>query len=143
MLYLALMAIAGLLLAIQSPVNAGLGRHTGPIEASFVSFFTGAACLLFAVLLFGKGSVFKAFDAPPWQWIGGILGAFAVMSAILSVPRIGVLSVSLAMILGNLVMAAVIDNYGWFGAPVQPFTLRRLLGVALVLAGLYFISFKK
>lgn len=142
-LYLALMLAAGTFLAIQSPVNAALSRHTGPIEASFISFLTGTVALLIACLIVGKGSVFKAFEAPSWQWIGGVLGASVVCSAIVSVPRIGVLSTSLAMILGNLAMAAAIDNFGWFDAPLHHFTMRRLIGFVLVFAGLYFISFKK
>ena len=45
-------------------------------------------------------------------------------------------TIVMAMIFGNLLMAAIIDNYGWFGLPVTPFGWRRLLGFALVLAGL-------
>lgn len=143
MLFLVLMMLVGAFLAIQSPINTALSRHTGTLEASFVSFLTGTLILLAACLIFGKGSPLKALQAPPWQWLGGLLGAAAVCSAIISVPKIGVLSTSLAMILGNLVMAAIIDNYGWLDASVHHFTVRRLLGFALVVAGLYFISFKK
>ena len=59
-----------------------------------------------------------------------------VLSSIIAVPRIGVLATALAMIFGNLLMAAIIDNYGWFGVPVTPFGWHRLLGFVLVLAGL-------
>lgn len=142
-LYLVLMLAAGTFMAIQSPVNAALSRHTGSIEASLVSFLTGTVVLLVSCLIFGKGSALRAVEAPVWQWLGGTLGACVVCSAIVSVPRIGVLSASVAMILGNLAMAAVIDNYGWFDAPVQHFTLRRMLGFVLVIAGLYFISSKR
>lgn len=143
MFYMALMLVAGAFLAIQPPVNATLSRHRGSIEASSISFFTGTVFLFLTCLLFGKGSAIKAFEAPAWEWLGGVLGASVVCSAILSVPRIGVLSTSLAMILDNLSMAAVIDNFGLFDAPLHHFTLRRMLGFALVIAGLYFISFKK
>lgn len=115
--YIALMLVAAAILAIQSPVNAALSHHTGSIEAGFVSFFTGAVFLFFACLFFGKGSTPKACDAPSWQWPGGMPVATVVCSAILSVPRTGILSTSLAMILGNLAMPAVIDNFGWFDAP--------------------------
>lgn len=138
-LYLVLMLATGCMIAMQSPINAALSRETGAVEASLVSFATGAAVLALAVFMFGKGDLGKAFDAPIWQWSGGLLGALMVLSAIVCVPRIGVLSTALAMIIGNLAMAALIDNFGWFGAPVTVFGLRRLLGFCLVLGGLYFI----
>lgn len=141
--YLAFMFVAGCLIAMQSPVNAALSRQTGTLEASLISFFIGTCALGCAVLLFGRGSLLRVFQAPAWQLTGGLPGAVLVWAAILSVPRIGVLSTVLAMILGNLLMAAVIDNYGWFGAPLTPFTLRRLLGLCLVLAGLFLIFFRK
>lgn len=143
MLYLCLMFATGCLIAMQAPVNAALSRLTGALEASLISFLIGSAFLACAVLVFGRGSLFKAFEAPAWQWTGGILGAIMVCASVISVPRIGVLSAVLAMILGNLLLAAVIDNFGWFGAPLNPFTARRALGFCLVLAGLFFIFFKK
>ncbi len=142
MFYLVLMIFSGCLIAMQSPVNAALSRQTGALEASLLSFLTGTLFLLVAVIALGKGSLFRFFEAPCWQWSGGLLGAILVFSSILSVPRIGALSTGLAMIAGNLAMAALIDNYGWFGVPVSAFTLRRLAGLCMVGAGLFFIFFK-
>ena len=91
------------------------------------------------MLFFGRGQLPRVTETPPWQWIGGILGAVMVLNTIIAVPRIGVLTTVLAMIFGNLVMAAGIDNFGWFGLPVTPFGWRRLTGFALVLAGLLLV----
>lgn len=142
MLYALLMFVGGCLIGMQGPINAALGRVTGQFEASLINFCAGTLVLLPLVAIVGKGSVFKVFEAPWWQWTGGIFGATLVFAAIVSVPKIGALSASLAMICGSLIMAAIIDNYGWFGSPHIPFTLRRALGVALVAGGFYFI-FKK
>lgn len=140
--YALLMVAAGCLIAMQSPINAALSRRVGGLEASLVNFLVGGICIALAALFFGKGSPLKAFGAPPWQLVGGLLGAIMVFSAILAVPRIGVLSSSLAMIIGTLAMSSVIDNFGWFGAPVTPFTIKRLFGLCLTLGGLYFIFHK-
>ncbi len=95
--------------------------------------------LALAVAFLGRGQLSRVLETPPWQWIGGILGAVMVLNTILAVPRIGALTTVLAMICGNLIMAAVIDHFGWFGLPVTPFGWRRLAGFALVLAGLLLI----
>ena len=136
MLYVTLMILAGCLTAMQSPINAALSRTVGVLESSFVSFACGALCLGFAMLFFGRGQILRLAEAPSWQWIGGIFGAIMVLNTIIAVPRIGVLTTAMAMIFGNLLMAAIIDNYGWFSVPVTPFGWRRLFGFILVLAGL-------
>ena len=132
MLYILLMLLAGCMIAMQSPINAALSRTVGVLESSLISFAVGT-------LFFGRGQLPRVTETPPWQWIGGILGAVMVLNTIIAVPRIGVLTTVLAMIFGNLVMAAVIDNFGWFGLPVTPFGWRRLAGFALVLAGLLLV----
>ncbi len=136
MLYIALMLFGGCLVAMQSPINAALSRTVGALESSFVSFAAGTLFLGLAVLFFGRGQLMRLAETPSWQWIGGIFGAIMVLNTIIAVPRIGVLTTAMAMIFGNLLMAAIIDNYGWFGVPVTPFGWRRLLGFGLVLAGL-------
>ena len=136
MLYIALMLFGGCLVAMQSPINAALSRTVGVLESSFVSFAAGTLFLRLAVLFFGRGQLVRLVETPSWQWIGGIFGAIMVLNTIIAVPRIGVLTTAMAMIFGNLLMAAIIDNYGWFGVPVTPFGWRRLMGFALVLAGL-------
>lgn len=139
MAYLMLMLVTGCLIAMQSPINAVLARKIGSLEAGLVSFLTGSVVLAIVVIICGKGQWSKLLTVPAWQWTGGVLGAIMVCSAIVSVPRIGVLATVLAMILGNIGMAVVIDNYGWFGAPVHPVNLRRIFGLALTLCGLWFV----
>ena len=128
MLYIALMVFGGCLVAMQSPINAALSRTVGILESSFVSFAGGTLFLGLAVLFFGRGQLVRLAETPSWQWIGGIFGAIMVLNTVIAVPRIGVLTTAMAMIFGNLLMAAIIDNYGWFGLPVTPFGWRRLLG---------------
>lgn len=139
MLYVLLMLLAGCMIAMQSPINAALSRTVGVLESSLISFAVGGLFLALAVAFWGRGQLSRVLETPPWQWIGGILGAVMVLNTILAVPRIGALTTVLAMICGNLIMAAVIDHFGWFGLPVTPFGWRRLAGFALVLAGLLLI----
>ena len=139
MLCVLLMLLAGCMIAMQSPINAALSRTVGVLESSLISFAVGGLFLALAVAFFGRGQLSRVLETPPWQWIGGILGAVMVLNTILAVPRIGALTTVLAMICGNLIMAAVIDHFGWFGLPVTPFGWRRLAGFALVLAGLLLI----
>ena len=139
MLYIVLVLMAGALIAMQSPINAALSRTVGVLESSLFNFIVGTAFLSLVVIFFGRGQLTRFVEAPPWQWIGGFLGSFMVLNTIIAVPRLGVLTTLLAMILGNLIMAAIIDHFGWFGLPVTPLGWRRLAGFVLVLAGLMLV----
>lgn len=136
MYYIALVVFAGSVVALQPPVNAALGRTVGLLESGLVSFAVGTLFLGAAVLLLGRGNVLRVVEAPVWQLTGGMLGAFMVVVTTMAAPRIGVLSTLVAMIFGNLIMAAIIDHKGWFGLNVIVFDWRRMLGLALVLAGI-------
>ena len=58
------MAVVGGLLALQAPINAGLGRVTGSFAAALVSFAVGTLALAAVVVLSGKaGGVGEATNA--------------------------------------------------------------------------------
>ena len=49
-----LTALAGGLIALQAPINAGLGRATGSLPAALVSFGVGTLALAAIVVLSGR-----------------------------------------------------------------------------------------
>ena len=135
-----LLVVAGVFLAVQGPINAVLARGTGSqLLAATISFGVGFAVLALATML-GTAlprATFATFAAVPWwAWAGGALGAFYVWAAIWSVPRVGVVTVAAALVLGQMAAALVIDRHGLFGVPVQPVSWARLTGVVLVGGGL-------
>ena len=80
---------AGMSNGFQAPVNAALGKFVGVVESSCISFSVGALAMLVVSLLAGQGSILKIVTAPPNLWIGGLLGAFFVTTALFVVPKIG------------------------------------------------------
>ena len=84
-----LTAAVGGLIALQAPINAGLGRSTGSLPAAFVSFLVGTLLLALIVVLAGHTSgLGSAFDVPWYYLVGGILGAAYVTVALVSVSTI-------------------------------------------------------
>ncbi|HVU22218.1 MAG TPA: DMT family transporter, partial [Rhizomicrobium sp.] len=55
-----------------------------------------------------------------------------------SAPRIGVANAIFFVLVGQIVAAAAIDQFGLFGAMKSPLNATRLFGIALMLAGTYF-----
>ena len=71
--------LGGAAVAFQVQINGGLGKRTGVLEASFISFGIGTLALFFIVLFFGKGNFMAVSTVPKWQLFGGLLGAFYVI----------------------------------------------------------------
>ncbi|WP_126427712.1 DMT family transporter [Brevibacillus marinus] len=136
-LMLLLSLVAGFGVAVQAGINAALGKKVGTIEASLVSFAIGTLCLLLLVIFFGKGNLLAALSQPKWMLLGGLLGAYYVLAMVLAVPKIGVASVLVAVIAGQIIASTVIDHFGLFGSRQIPVDWRRLLGIALLAAALF------
>jgi transporter family-2 protein len=131
-----LTAIAGGLIALQAPINAGLGKATGSIPAALVSFTIGTLALAAIVALSGKAAdVGSAVDVSWYYLLGGLLGAVYVAVALIAVSAIGAGGVAAATIAGQLTASVAIDRMGLFGLDQIPLTPERLLGIALLFVG--------
>jgi bacterial/archaeal transporter family-2 protein len=122
---------------MQVAVMGRFGERIGSLEAFAVAAVLTAALALAALLvtrrsLAGMGD---AGDAPPWMWLGGVFGAFVVLTITVTTPRLGVAAVVALLIAGQLAMGALIDRFGWFGVERVPLGWQRLLGIALLAAG--------
>ncbi len=138
-IYLLLTVIAGVATGLQSPINATLGKRIGALEAGLVSFTTGTVLLVILVLLFGSGQLGAVFQAPKWQWIGGTLGAFLVVTLIVVTPKLGVLVALMAALVGQMLMSTIVDHYGLFSVDVVPIGWERVVGLLLLVAGMALI----
>src|SRR4051794_30240844 len=135
-----LTACAGGLVALQAPINAGLGKATGGLPAALVSFSVGSLALAAIVVLSGKAAgLGSTFDVSWYYLVGGLLGAAYVTTALLAVSAIGAGGVAAATVTGQLTAAVVIDRLGLFGLDEVPITPARVLGVGLLLAGTFLI----
>lgn len=137
LLSLVLAVIGGVLLAVQAPTNAMLGKASGsPIVAAFISFLIGTLALGGVVAATSGRLLAPELKAVPWYaWVGGFYGAFFVAVAAFGAPRVGVGVLLTAAIAGQLAAALVLDHYGLLGLERHPVTLTRALGFVLVLVG--------
>ncbi len=128
---------AGLAGSVQAAVMGKLGERVGIFEAlgfsTIVAVVIGLAALL--VVRQGFDGIGAASRQPLWLWTGGALSAFIVLAVTVGPPRIGVTATVGIVIGGNLVMAALIDRFGWLGNERIALHWPRLLGIALLAAG--------
>ena len=135
-----LTAVVGALIALQAPINAGLGKATGSFPAALVSFTIGVLVLFVIVVVSGQISgVGEATEVRWYYLLGGVLGAAYVTAALVTVPTIGAGGVAAGTITGQLTASVLLDRAGVLGLDEVPITLERALGVGLLLAGTFLI----
>jgi transporter family-2 protein len=134
----AAVALGGVAIAVQAPINAALGRGLGaPVPAAAVSFGVGFLVLLAVSLVQGQGAAYlKLASVPVWMLAGGALGAWYVFAAVWGVASLGVVTLVAALVLGQMTAALVIDATGALGMTVREITPTRIAAAGLVLSGL-------
>jgi transporter family-2 protein len=134
---IALAVAAGLAGAIQAAVMGVLGERTGVFPALA---FSGVVSVVLGVclLLIARQSVRGLADVlrqPIWLWTGGALSVLIILAITVASPRIGLAATIGTIIALNLVTAAAIDRFGWFGLDRITIGWPRVLGLALLGAG--------
>lgn len=134
---------AGMAAPAQFAINSQLRNVVGgPVLAAGISFLIGTVALFVAAVVVrrtvsGFGGV---LSAPWWMYTGGLLGAGFVLASIILTPRLGAAATVGLFLAGQVIASIIIDHFGLFRAAVQEATPPRLLGVLLILAGVFLVQ---
>ncbi|MFC4769321.1 DMT family transporter [Effusibacillus consociatus] len=142
-IYVGMMIFAGVMIGLQSPINAALSKKVGIYESAMISFSMGTTVLMVIVAFFGKGNLREVVNVPWWQFMGGLLGAIFVTTIIVGVPKVGVTTVMVAVLAGQLSTGLLIDQFGWFGVAPRPIDWQKVAGVVLLFVAILLIFGKK
>jgi bacterial/archaeal transporter family-2 protein len=135
--------VAGALQAWGPPMNGALRNAlTNPWLASIVSFVPVVALLVVLWLCQPRPlPTAEGLEAMPW-WapLGGVIGAFAVITGLLFVAKVGAGAFAGLAITANILMSLAIDHFGWFGVSQHSLSSGRAIGALLMVAGIFAIS---
>ena len=132
-----LMFATGLTIPVMAAWNSRLGAELeSPWAAAFILFVLGAVICGIAMLALGLPA-HGWFAATPLYYAGGVVVSFYILSITWTAPRIGVANAIFFVLVGQIVAAALIDQFGLFGALKSPLTTQRVIGIVLMLAGTY------
>ena len=145
LLFVAFAALGGAVLPLQALMNARLGASmNGPVWAVTISFAVGTTGL-FAYLLALRipfPSVAQAASVPGWIWLGGLLGAFYVVAATTTVPKLGAAAMLSLVILGQMTASLLLDHFGVLSTGT-PISAARAIGVVMLFGGAMLMVWSK
>ncbi|MCL4272936.1 MAG: DMT family transporter [Anaerolineales bacterium] len=128
--------MGGIAVGIQGPLSSMISQKMGVLESVFIVHLGGAIVALVPLLFLG--SKFNQWRSLPWYAFGaGAFGLVVIFAMSYMIPRIGVAPALILLLAGQLLMGSVLDHFGWLGAVQRPFELSRVLGLSVVLAGVW------
>lgn len=142
-IYIILALLAGVMIPFQSAMNAALGKNLQSPYFSALSVFIIATFGLVIYIVTTKQPVpnLQQFtNAPKWSYMGGILGGTYILLIVLLAPKLGIGNVTIMVLLGQIVAAMVIDQFGLLNATVHTINWQRTAGLILLIAGVYLVK---
>jgi transporter family-2 protein len=131
--------IGGATLSIQAAINGQLGSQVGVFKSAFLTFSLGTLVTGLLIFYIEPPAAITLFDVPKWQLLGAMCGVPYIVIMVIAVQKIGAAVATVAVILGQLVMSLLIDNFGWFGNEMIHFSMQRVGAVICLTIALYFI----
>jgi len=141
LIWMILALLSGAVLPIQAGLNARLGAAAqNAVYASTISFVVGTLGLLVYIALTRQTPSWAGLKAAPaGLWLGGFLGAFYVTMIVLLFPRLGPGLTFGLVVAGQMIVSVLLDHYNVLVSHPTPINLMKVVGVALIVAGVVII----
>lgn len=136
--------LSGALMSIQGVFNTEVTKQTSLwVSAGWVQLSAFAVCVL-AWLFTGRESVSALWQVEnKYTLLGGVIGAFITITVIRSMGSLGPARAAMLIVISQLIVAYVIELLGLFGTERQPFEWRKVLGMAVAIAGIVIFKWEK
>lgn len=135
--------ISGALMSVQGVFNTQVTKaSTIWVASAFVQFCALIVCLG-AWLFTDRSNLLQVFRVRPvYMLLGGAIGAFITYTVIKSMDMLGPARAVMLIVVAQLLVAYVIELFGWFQVEKQPWEWRKAIGMAVAIAGIIIFKWK-
>ena len=128
--------VGGVAVGLQGPMASMISQRLGIFESVFIVHLGGALVALIPMLLIGNR--LAEWRKVPWYALGaGIFGLVVIGAVSYMIPRVGVAAAIITIVAGQLLVSTVLDHFGLLGTAVKPLDGTRMLGLGVVLVGVW------
>ena len=135
--------LSGICMSVQGVFNTEVTKQSG-IWVTNVFVQASAMLLCFIIWAVTDRSSFEGLlrVEPKYMLLGGAIGAVITYTVIKSMDALGPARAVMCIVIAQLVAAYVIELLGWFGVDKQPFEWRKVIGMAVAIAGIVVFKWK-
>ena len=135
---------SGIAIGLQSALNNWAGRLMGPTTTGLLVNFVGGVIAGTLLLVLAPRQNVLQWEAlkgmaPGIILAAGALGIVIITGIAYALPRAGIAAGLSAVILGQMVVAAVVDGLGWGGAEPIPLSGARIAGLMLLVLATFLL----
>lgn len=127
----------GIAVGLQSPLASMMTQRLGAFESIFIVHIGGAIASLLPLLFVGGGKLGQWRSVPWYALIAGVFGLVVIAAVSYMIPRIGVAASIITVVAGQMLVGVILDSFGWLGAVQRPLDLTRIIGLAIVMLGVW------
>ncbi len=136
----------GILVVIQGSINARLGTllNNSLLATSAALVISACFTVTTAVVTIKQfPSATQLQTVPVYMWFtGGVLSFLAVSIFYYIIPRAGISTTVTFGLFGQILFAAIAGHYGWFGTTVEPLSIKKIIGILIMIVGITIIKYK-
>ena len=132
--------IGGIAVGLQGPMSGAMSQRLGPLGSSLIIHLGGAIVSALLLLFAGGLSMEKMKEMPLPYFLAGCFGVVLYLTLAYTLPRVGVTMTTALLILAQMSIGLLLDQFGWLGAQQHSISLVRVSGVAALLLGAYLVA---
>ncbi|HAX68840.1 MAG TPA: DMT family transporter [Anaerolineales bacterium] len=126
----------GMAIGIQGPLSSVITQRLGSLESVFIIHIGGAVAALMPMMV--VGSRLGEWRSVPWYALGaGALGLIVITAMGYMIPRIGAAGALITLMAGQILVASILDHFGWLGVAQRSMDIQRIIGFAVVMFGVW------
>ena len=129
--------VGGVAVGLQSPMASMISQRLGTWESIFIVHAGGTLLALIPLLFLGGGKLAEWRSLPWYALWAGIFGLVVIAAISYMIPRIGVAGSIITVVAGQLFVGTILDHFGWLGAVERPLDAPRLLGLGILMLGVW------
>src|SRR6516162_6950984 len=135
----------GVVLAVHLAMNGKVGSVLNNARVGNALFWCIGAMGAIAIGLTGwqSGALGPLKQVNPILLTAGVMGACLVFAIAWLIPQVGAGAVMITLLAGQVLGGLIMSHYGWLGSPVQPVTLTKIAGVAVMIGGVVMATSNK
>ncbi len=129
--------LSGALMSIQGVFNTEVTKQTSLwLSSAFVQFTALLVCLA-AWLFTDRTNVMTLAQVEHrYMLLSGVIGAFITITVVKSMGSLGPARAAMLIVISQLIVAYLIELLGIFGVEKQPLEWRKVIGMAISIAGI-------